>query len=65
MFNHKEEIIKYKVINIINGYKFIFDDDFLYPDDTNNMILNKIVNYCYPDKPISINELYIESYNKR
>ena len=64
MFDHNEKKINYKVINIITGKHFIFDDDQLYPDDTNNMIINKIINYCYPDSIISINEIYAYSGDK-
>ena len=64
MFDHKEKTINFKVINIIIEDKskdFTFNDDLLYPDDTNNMIINKIINYCYPNSPISVNEIYAYS----
>ena len=66
MFDHNEKKINYKVINIITGKIFIFNDghDQLYPDDTNNMIINKIINYCYPDSVISVNEIYAYTGDK-
>ena len=56
-----ETLIKYKVVNIITGEGFLFDDDYLYPDDTNNMIINKIINYCYPNTVLIPDEIYAYS----
>ena len=64
MFDNEETLIKYKVINIITGEDFVFDDDYLYPDDTNNMIINKIINYCYPKTILTPNEIYAYSNNE-
>ena len=61
MFDHKEKNIHYKVYNIITDKEFIFNDDLLYPDDTNKMIINKIINYCYPDISTSVDEIYAYS----
>ena len=33
MFDNKENLAHYKVINIITGKSFTFNDDYLYPDD--------------------------------
>ena len=64
MFDHKDKNIHYRVYNIVTGKEFVFDDDLLYFDDTNNMIINKIINYCYPDYPISVDEIYAYSGDK-
>ena len=64
MFDNEETLIKYKVINIITGTEYVFDDDYLYPDDTNNMIINKIINYCYPKTVLTTKEIYAYSNNE-
>ena len=56
------ELVEYTVINIKTGDKYIFNgkgniDDYLYPDDTNNMIIKKIINYCCK-VPVNVNEIY-------
>jgi len=61
MGDEKDNLIQYKVVNIITDNDFTFKDDYLYLDDTNNMIINKIINYRYPDSPISVDEIYAYS----
>ena len=64
MFYHHKDNIHYKVINIISGETHTFNGDLLYPDDTNNIVIKKIIHYCYPKEIISINEIYAYSGNE-
>ena len=59
-----DELIKYRVVNIITNKEHTFYDDYLYQDDTNITIINKIINYCYPKETITPNEIYAYSNNK-
>ena len=64
MFYHHKDNIHYKVINIISGEEYTFNDDLLYPDDTNNIVIKKIIHYCYPKEITSIDEIYAYSGDK-
>jgi len=72
MFDKGETLIEYEVVNIISGESGSFTGttgpnsfpDYLYGDDTNNMIINKIINYCYPKTVLTTNEIYAYSNNE-
>ena len=55
------DLTEYTVINIITNASHTFKgDDYLYDDDTNLMVVKKIITYCYDDI-ISPDELYVYS----
>lgn len=58
-----DNYIQYKIINIVTDKECNLKDDYLYPDDTNNMIINKIINYCYPDIVTNTDEIYAYTNN--
>jgi len=72
MSDKPDTLKPYKVKNIITNVSDIFDgnedhlDDYLYPDDTNTTILNKIACYYYSvDEPITPNEIYAYHSNNK